>query len=62
MKGEYPMIISWASMFLVIAIIAGIFGFAGIAGTSAWIAQVLFVLCLVLFLVSSLKGRRPPIT
>jgi len=55
------MILSWALMFLVVAIIAGVFGFVGIAGTSAWIAQGLFVIFLVLFLVSMITGRRPPI-
>jgi uncharacterized membrane protein YtjA (UPF0391 family) len=51
----------WALMFLVIALVAAVLGFGGIAGTSAWIAQVLFVVFLVLFLVSLLTGsiRRP---
>jgi uncharacterized membrane protein YtjA (UPF0391 family) len=44
-------------------LIAAVLGFGGVAGTSAWIAQVLFVLFLVLFLVSLLTGavRRPPV-
>jgi uncharacterized membrane protein YtjA (UPF0391 family) len=48
-------------MFLIIALVAGVLGFGVIAGTSAWIAQVLFVVFLVLFLVSLLTGsiRRP---
>ena len=52
--------LSWAVTFLIIAIVAAIFGFGGIAGTSAWIAQVLFGLFLVLFIVSLIFGRRPP--
>jgi uncharacterized membrane protein YtjA (UPF0391 family) len=61
-KGEHPMILSWALTFLVVAIIAGIFGFTGVAGTSAWIAQILFVIFLIVFLVSLFTGRRPPVT
>jgi uncharacterized membrane protein YtjA (UPF0391 family) len=50
----------WAVTFLVIAIITGVFGFAGIASTATWIAKVLFVVGLVLFLGLLLAGRRPP--
>ena len=48
----------WALMFLVIAIVAAVFGFTNIAGTSAWIAQVLFFVFLVLFVVSLVFGGR----
>ena len=37
---------------------AALLGFAGIAGTAAWIAQVLFVVFLALFLVSLIFGRK----
>lgn len=47
-----------AVLFLIIAIGAGIFGFGGIAGTSAWIAQVLFAIFLILFVISFFFGRR----
>ena len=54
--------LSWALTFLVVALIAGVLGFGGIAGTSAWIAQVLFGLFLILFIVSLIfRGGRPPI-
>ena len=55
--------LNWALTFLVIALIAAVFGFGGIAVESAWIAKVLFVVFLVLFLVSLLTGavRRPPV-
>jgi uncharacterized membrane protein YtjA (UPF0391 family) len=50
---------------LIIALIAGVLGFGGIASTSAGIAQILFVVFLVLFLASVLfgavRGRRPPV-
>ncbi|MGB9129253.1 MAG: DUF1328 domain-containing protein [Thiobacillus sp.] len=50
----------WAITFLIVAIVAGIFGFAGIAGTTTWIAKVLFVVGLVVFLLLLVTGRRPP--
>lgn len=53
--------LSWALTFLIVALIAAALGFTGIAGTSAWIAQTLFVVFLVLFLISLLLGRRPPV-
>jgi len=55
--------LNWALTFLIIALIAAVFGFGGIAIEAAWIAKVLFVVFLVLFLVSLLTGavRRPPV-
>ena len=47
-----------AITFLLIAIIAAVLGFGVIAGTAAWIAKVLFVIFLVLFLVSLLRSRK----
>ena len=49
--------LQWAVVFLVIAITAGIFGFGAIAGTAAWIAKVIFVVFIVLFLVSLFSRR-----
>ncbi|MBY0568254.1 MAG: DUF1328 domain-containing protein [Hyphomonadaceae bacterium] len=48
--------LSWALIFFVVAIIAAVFGFGGIASASAGIAQVLFFLFLVLFVVSLIMG------
>ena len=42
----------WALIFLVVALIAGALGFDGIAGTSMGIAQILFFVFVVLFVVS----------
>jgi uncharacterized membrane protein YtjA (UPF0391 family) len=53
--------LSWTLLFLVIAIIAGVLGFWFIAGLAAWIAKVLFVIFLVLFVISLITGRRPPV-
>ncbi|MFY8200767.1 MAG: DUF1328 domain-containing protein [Pirellula staleyi] len=50
--------LSWALTFLVVAIIAAVLGFGVIAGTAASIAQVLFFVFLVLFVVSLFVGRR----
>jgi uncharacterized membrane protein YtjA (UPF0391 family) len=58
------MLLYWSLMFLLIAIIAGLFGFGGISASAVGIAQVLFFIFIVLFLVSLLyhlmTGRRPP--
>lgn len=50
----------WAVTFLTIAIIAALLGFGGFAGTAAWLAKILFVVGLGLFLVFLVIGRRPP--
>jgi uncharacterized membrane protein YtjA (UPF0391 family) len=46
-----------AVFFLVVAIIAAAFGFGGIAGAAAGIAQILFLVMLVLFIGALLFGR-----
>ena len=55
--------LGWAATFLVIALVAAALGFGGIAGTSAGIAQVLFFVFIVLFLVTliarALRGKPP---
>ena len=52
--------LSWALMFLVIALIAALFGFTSVAGTSMAAAQVVFFVFLVLFVVALVMGRRTP--
>lgn len=51
----------WALVFLVVAIIAGALSMGAVAGTAAWIAKVLFVVFLILFVISLVSGRRPPV-
>jgi uncharacterized membrane protein YtjA (UPF0391 family) len=55
----------WAVVFLIIAIVAAIFGFGGIAVAATGIAKVLFFIFIVIFLISLIFGlsrrRRPPI-
>lgn len=51
--------LNYALIFLIVALIAGALGFFAIAGTAAWIAKVLFIVFLILFLVSLLRRKRP---
>lgn len=55
--------LGWVITFLFVAIIAGILGFGGIASTSAGIAQTIFFVFLVLFLIAmvfrAVRGRPP---
>jgi len=57
--------LGWALMFLLVALVAGVFGFGGVASASVGIAQVLFFIFLLGFLVTLvvhlLRGRAPPI-
>lgn len=50
--------LSYALIFLIVAILAGVLGFGVVAGTAATIAKVCFVVFLVLFLFSLISGRR----
>ena len=53
---EEKAMLSWAVLFLVIALLAAVFGFTGIAGTAAGMAQILFFIFLVIFLISLVMG------
>ncbi len=46
----------WALVFLVVALVAAVFGFGGIAAAASSMAQTLFVIALVLFVVSLIAG------
>ncbi len=48
--------ISWAIAVLVIALIAAALGFGGIAGTAVGIAQIIFYVAIVLFVISIVAG------
>ncbi len=43
--------LTWAIIFLVIALIAGAFGFRGVASTAVDIAKILFFIFIVIFVV-----------
>ena len=47
----------YTMIFLILALIAGLFGFGVIASAAAGIAKVFFVVFLVLFLASLIRGR-----
>lgn len=53
----------WAAIFLIIAIVAAVFGFGGIAVAAADIARILFFIFVVLFVIALLvglfTGRKP---
>ena len=51
--------LSYAAIFLIIALLAGVLGFGVIAGTAAEIAKVLFFIFLVFFVFSLLRGKKP---
>lgn len=46
---------------LIRAIIAAVLGFGFITGTAAWIAKVLFLVFLILFVITLVMGRKPKI-
>lgn len=49
-------LLSFAVLFLVIALIAGVLGFGGIAHASVDIARILFFIFLILFILALLRG------
>lgn len=55
----------WAAVFFIIAIVAGLFGFGGIAAAAGGIAQILFYVFVALFVLALIFGligrRRPPL-
>jgi uncharacterized membrane protein YtjA (UPF0391 family) len=57
-SGKEVPVLNWAITFFIIAIVAALFGFSGISGGVADLAQMLFVLFLVLFAISLLVGLR----
>jgi len=50
--------LTYAVIFLLIALVAGVLGFGVVAGTAAMIARALFVIFLVLFIVSLIRGQK----
>ena len=51
------MLLKWAAIFLVIALIAAAFGFGGIAGGAADVARVLFYIFMAIFVVMLVAAR-----
>lgn len=50
--------LSWAILFLIIALIAGAMGFGLVGGMAYGAAKICFFVFLVLFIVSLISGRR----
>ena len=48
--------LTWAVVFLLIAIVAAVFGFRNVEGVAIQIAKILFFIFLVLFIVSLIFG------
>ena len=48
--------LSWAIAFLVIALVAAVLGFGGIAGTAMSIAQLIFYVAILLFVIAVIGG------
>lgn len=51
------MLLNWAFIFLVLALIAAVLGFGGIAKESAGIAKILFIVFLIIFIISFFFNR-----
>jgi uncharacterized membrane protein YtjA (UPF0391 family) len=53
--------LGWALTFLIVALIAAVLGFGGIAGFAVEIAQIIFFVAIVLFMISAVvalaRGR-----
>jgi len=49
--------ISWAAIFLILALVAAALGFTGITGIATQIAWLLFVAGLVLLVIWAIRGR-----
>lgn len=50
--------LSWTLTFIVVALIAGVLGFGTLAGAAATVAKVCFIIFLVLFVISLLRGKK----
>jgi len=57
---ENIIMLRWAVIFLIIALVALALGFGGVAGLSMDIAWILFIVFIVLFVVSLIFGRGRP--
>jgi uncharacterized membrane protein YtjA (UPF0391 family) len=56
--GKEIVMLYWAFMFLVLAVIAGALGVSGVAGAAVDIAWILFVVGLIAAVIFGLLGRR----
>ena len=54
---EVHTMLRWAIAFAILALIAGLLGFSGLAGDFAYIAKILLLVFVVLFLIALIAGR-----
>jgi len=58
--------LNYIIVFFLLAIVAGFLGFGGLAGTFSFIAKILAMLFLVLFVIGLIRylitGKRPPLS
>jgi uncharacterized membrane protein YtjA (UPF0391 family) len=47
-----------AITFFIIAVICAILGFGVLASTAAWIAKILFIISIIVFIITLIAGRR----
>ena len=47
----------WAILFAVLALVAGVLGFGGLAGDFSYIAKILLLVFVVIFVISLVLGR-----
>tara|TARA_R110002111_G_scaffold153375_1_gene220238 strand:- start:229192 stop:229359 length:168 start_codon:yes stop_codon:yes gene_type:complete len=52
--------LSWALMFLIIALVAGLFGFGLVGGMAYGAAKICFFVFVILAIISMLTGKRIP--
>ena len=50
--------LSWTLTFIIVALIAGVLGFGTLAGAAATVAKVCFIIFLILFVVSLIRGKK----
>jgi uncharacterized membrane protein YtjA (UPF0391 family) len=55
-----PIMLRWAVVFAILALVAGLLGFVGLQGDFAYIAKILLFVFLVLFVISLIFGRGSP--
>jgi len=55
-QGKEIVMLRYAAIFFVIAIVAAVFGFGGIAAGAAEIARILFFIFLIIFVVTLIMG------
>jgi uncharacterized membrane protein YtjA (UPF0391 family) len=56
----HEVMLRYAIIFLIIALIAEAFGAGGLAGEASWIAHVLLVIAVIFIIISFVTGRRGP--